>query len=106
INDLYHAKEEAMQKYLSKEKESIACFESFTITQVPKSQNKQVDALCKMASVSFAHLTKKVLVEVLPCKSIEGKEVMAIVEENGSTWITPIAEYLEKGTLLEEKRKA
>nr|GEU81969.1 reverse transcriptase domain-containing protein [Tanacetum cinerariifolium] len=43
--------------------------------------------------------------EVLPRKSIEGKEIVAIVKENGSTWMTLITEYLEKGTLLEEKGK-
>ncbi|GJV84804.1 reverse transcriptase domain-containing protein [Tanacetum coccineum] len=94
-----------MQKYLSKAKDLIARFESFSITQVPRSQNKQADALSKMASMSFAYLKKKVLVEVLPCKSIEGVEIMAIVEEVGSTWMTPIKEYLEKGTLPKEKRK-
>ncbi|GJY96322.1 reverse transcriptase domain-containing protein [Tanacetum coccineum] len=65
---------------------------------------KHIDALSKITSVSFAHLTKKVLVEIQPSKSIEGIEVMAIVEEEGDTWMTPIKEYLEKGTLSEEKR--
>ncbi|GKC68950.1 reverse transcriptase domain-containing protein, partial [Tanacetum coccineum] len=83
------AKEEAMQLYLSKAKDLAAHFRSFSITQVPRSQNKQADALSKMASVSFAHLTKEVLVEILPCKSIKGIEVMAIVEEEGDTWMTP-----------------
>ncbi|GJX37769.1 reverse transcriptase domain-containing protein [Tanacetum coccineum] len=73
---------------------------------VPRSQNKQASALNKMASVSFAHLMKKLLVEVLPCKSIEEIEVMAVVEETGSTWMTPIKEYLENRTLPEEKGKA
>ncbi|GJS66269.1 reverse transcriptase domain-containing protein [Tanacetum coccineum] len=67
---------------------------------------KHIDALSKIASVSFAHLTKKVLVEIQPCKSTEGIEVMAIVKEEGDTWMTPIKEYLEKGTLSEEKRNA
>ncbi|GJS92294.1 reverse transcriptase domain-containing protein [Tanacetum coccineum] len=106
INDLYQAKEDAMQRYLSKAKDLITRFRSFSITQVPRSQNKQVDALSKMAFISFAHLTKKVLVEVLPCKSIEEIEIMAIVEETGNTWMTPIKLYLENGTLLKERGKA
>ncbi|GJW00812.1 reverse transcriptase domain-containing protein [Tanacetum coccineum] len=84
-NILYQAKEEAMQLYLRKAKDLITRFRSFSITQVPRSQNKQANALCKMASVSFAHLTKKVLVEVLSCKLIEEIEIMAIVEEMGNT---------------------
>ncbi|GKC83070.1 reverse transcriptase domain-containing protein [Tanacetum coccineum] len=77
INNLYQAKKETMQLYLSKAKDLIACFRSFSITQVPRSQNKKADALSKMASVSFTLLTKKVLVEVLPYKSIEGIEIEA-----------------------------
>ncbi|GJQ90430.1 reverse transcriptase domain-containing protein [Tanacetum coccineum] len=104
--DLYQAKEDAMQRYLSKSKDLITCFETFSITQVLRIQNKQADALSKMASVSFAHLTKKVLVEILLCKSIEVVEIMAIVEKTSNTWITPIKEYFENGTLPEERRKA
>ncbi|GKE77628.1 reverse transcriptase domain-containing protein [Tanacetum coccineum] len=95
-----------MQLYSSKAKDLIAHFRSFSIMQVPRSQNKKADALSKMDSVSFAHLTKKVLVEVLPCKSIEGIKVMTILEEEGDTWMTSIKEYLDNGTLLEEKGKA
>ncbi|GJU99924.1 reverse transcriptase domain-containing protein [Tanacetum coccineum] len=106
INNLYQTKEETMQLYLRKAKDLTTRFRSFSITQVPRSQNKQADALSKMASMSFAHLTKKVLVEIIPCKSIEEIEVMAIVEEGGDTWMTPIIEYLENGTLPKEKGKA
>ncbi|GJW29805.1 reverse transcriptase domain-containing protein [Tanacetum coccineum] len=80
INNLYHAKEETMQLYLRKAKDLTTCFRSFSITQV--------------------------LVEIIPCKSIEGVEVMEIVEEGGDTWMTPIIEYLENGSLPEEKGKA
>nr|GEV88714.1 reverse transcriptase domain-containing protein [Tanacetum cinerariifolium] len=50
INDLYQGKEETMKLYLNKAKELIAHLRSFTITQVPRIQNKQVDVLSKMAS--------------------------------------------------------
>nr|GEX14808.1 reverse transcriptase domain-containing protein [Tanacetum cinerariifolium] len=39
-------------------------------------------------------------------KSIDEKEVLAIVEEEGRTWMTPIYEYLTKEILPEEKMKA
>nr|GEV19649.1 reverse transcriptase domain-containing protein [Tanacetum cinerariifolium] len=69
-------------------------------------ENKKSDALSKMASTSFAHLSKQVLVEELKEKSINEREVLAVVEEEGRTWMTPIYEYLMKEILLEEKRKA
>nr|GEU83470.1 hypothetical protein [Tanacetum cinerariifolium] len=45
-------------------------------------------------------------IEELKEKSIDEKEVLAIVEEEGHTWMTPIHEYLTEEILPEEKRKA
>ncbi|GJV55841.1 reverse transcriptase domain-containing protein [Tanacetum coccineum] len=39
-------------------------------------------------------------------KSIDEKEVVAVVEEEGHTWMTPIYEYLTEEILPEEKSKA
>ncbi|GJS66517.1 reverse transcriptase domain-containing protein [Tanacetum coccineum] len=50
---------------------------------VPRSENKKANALSKIASTSFTHLSKHVLVEELNEKSIHEKEVLAIVEEEG-----------------------
>ncbi|GKC39426.1 reverse transcriptase domain-containing protein [Tanacetum coccineum] len=84
----YIAKEENMIKYLEKVKSLASSFASFSISQVPRSHNKKADALSKIASTSFAHLSKQVLVEVLQEKSIQEREVTAVVEEEGPTWIT------------------
>nr|GEW69502.1 reverse transcriptase domain-containing protein [Tanacetum cinerariifolium] len=59
-----------------------------------------------MASTSFAHLSKQVLVEELKEKSIDEREVLAVVEEEGHTWMTLIYEYLTEEILPEEKMKA
>nr|GEW66971.1 reverse transcriptase domain-containing protein [Tanacetum cinerariifolium]GEW78440.1 reverse transcriptase domain-containing protein [Tanacetum cinerariifolium] len=73
---------------------------------VPRSENKKADALSKIASTSFAHLKKQVLVEELQQKSIEEREVLAIVQEEGYTWMTPIYEYLTKETLPADTKAA
>ncbi|GJS59897.1 reverse transcriptase domain-containing protein [Tanacetum coccineum] len=39
-------------------------------------------------------------------KSINEKEVLAVVEEEGHTWMTPVYEYLTKEILPEDKKKA
>ena len=39
-------------------------------------------------------------------KSIQEKEVAAVVEDEGPTWMTPIVEYLKDGTLLDDRNKA
>ncbi|GJV65498.1 reverse transcriptase domain-containing protein, partial [Tanacetum coccineum] len=102
----YGAKEENMIKYLEKVKSLISGFTQFSISQVPRSKNKKADALSKIASTSFAHLSKQVLVEVLKEKSIQEKEVTIVVAEDGPTWMTPIVEYLKDETLPNNKKEA
>ncbi|GKB07869.1 reverse transcriptase domain-containing protein [Tanacetum coccineum] len=65
INGSYKAKEQSMTQYLEKAKTLINNFKMFSIEQVPRSENKKANALSKIASTSFAHLTKQVLVETL-----------------------------------------
>ncbi|GKA37650.1 reverse transcriptase domain-containing protein [Tanacetum coccineum] len=81
-------------------------FKAFSIRQVPRSENKKADALSKIASTSFAHLSKQVLVEELKEKSISEAEILAVVEEEGDTWMTPIFEYLTEETLPADEKKA
>nr|GEV03785.1 hypothetical protein [Tanacetum cinerariifolium] len=69
-------------------------------------QKKKADALSKVASTSFAHLTKQVLVEVIENKSIKGKEVTAVIEKEGPTWMTQLVDYLKEGILLEDEKEA
>ncbi|GJZ68577.1 reverse transcriptase domain-containing protein [Tanacetum coccineum] len=87
-------------------KSLISGFAKFFISQVPRSKNKKADALSKIASTSFAHLSKQVLVEILKEKCIQEKEVEAIVEEEGPTWMTLIIEYLKDGTLPGDRNEA
>ncbi|GJZ72128.1 reverse transcriptase domain-containing protein [Tanacetum coccineum] len=101
----YIAKEENMIRYPKKTKSLISGFNSFSISQVPRSKNKKADALSKIASTSFAHLSKQVLVEILKEKSIQEKEVAAVVEEEGPTRMTPIIEYLRDETLPNDRKE-
>nr|GEV95338.1 reverse transcriptase domain-containing protein [Tanacetum cinerariifolium] len=80
----YVAKEGNMIKYLEIVKGLVSGFTTFSISQVPRSKNKKADALSKIASTSFAHLSKQV-VEVLENKSIKEKEVATVIEEDGPT---------------------
>ncbi|GJX14817.1 reverse transcriptase domain-containing protein [Tanacetum coccineum] len=106
VNGTYIAKEPGMIKYLEKVKALTSTFKEFSIKQVPRGENKKADALSKIASTSFTHLSKQVLVEELKEKSIDEKEVLAVVKEERRTWMTPIHEYLTKEILPEEKKKA
>nr|GEX65912.1 reverse transcriptase domain-containing protein [Tanacetum cinerariifolium] len=102
----YIAKEDNMVKYMDKVKSLVRGFTNFSISQVPRSKNKKADALSKIASTSFAHLSKQVLVKVLKDKSIKEKEVTTVVKEDGPAWMTPIVEYLKEGTLPSDRKEA
>ena len=59
--------------------------------------------MSKIASTSFAHLSKQVLVKILKEKSISEMEVSTVIEEDNPTWMTPITEFIRKGMLPAEK---
>nr|GEZ49752.1 reverse transcriptase domain-containing protein [Tanacetum cinerariifolium] len=102
----YVAKEDNMIKYLEIAKGLVSGFKTFSISQVPRGRNKKADALSKIVSTSFAHLSKQVLVEVLETKSIIGKEVTAVIEEEGPTWMTELVNYLKEGILPRDEKEA
>nr|GFA29303.1 reverse transcriptase domain-containing protein [Tanacetum cinerariifolium] len=70
------------------------------------SENRKADALSKIASTSFAHLSKQVLVEELKEKSISEVEILAVLDEERDTWMTPLFKYLMEGTLPADVEKA
>ncbi|GJR44127.1 reverse transcriptase domain-containing protein [Tanacetum coccineum] len=106
VNGTYVAKEADMIHYLEKVKALTGGFKAFTIKQIPRSENQKADALSKIASTSFAHLSKQVLVEELKEKSINEVEVLTVVEEERDTWRTPIYKYLAEETLPADMKKA
>nr|GEZ54213.1 reverse transcriptase domain-containing protein [Tanacetum cinerariifolium] len=57
VNGTYIAKEVDMIRYLKKVKALTGSFKAFSIKQIPRSENKKGDALSKIASTSFAHVT-------------------------------------------------
>nr|GEX62645.1 reverse transcriptase domain-containing protein [Tanacetum cinerariifolium] len=102
----YVAKEDNMIKYLEIVKGLVSGFTTFSISQVSRSKNKKADAHGKIVSTSFPHLSKRVLVEVLETKSITGKEVTVVIEEEGPTWMTELVDYLKKGILPGDEKEA
>ncbi|GKD42841.1 hypothetical protein Tco_1267486 [Tanacetum coccineum] len=56
--------------------------------------------------MTFEHLTKEVLVEVLPKWSIEEKEILQVETKEGESWMTPIYEYLVSGLLPEDPKES
>ncbi|GKB28438.1 hypothetical protein Tco_0867839 [Tanacetum coccineum] len=75
---------------LEKVLELAGAFNRFRITHILRAENKKPDALSKLTTVQFDHLSKEVLVEELNHHSIEVQEVNMVVEEEGPVWMTPI----------------
>ncbi|XP_071714723.1 uncharacterized protein [Rutidosis leptorrhynchoides] len=79
IMGTFEVRQPTIQLFLTKAKELIESFKRFDIEHVRRSQNKKADALSKLASLTFEHLAKEVLVEVLEKKSILEEEVNDLI---------------------------
>ncbi|GJY88818.1 reverse transcriptase domain-containing protein [Tanacetum coccineum] len=58
------------------------------------------------SSTGLILTSPEVLVEILKEKSIHEEEVATVVEEEGTTYMTPIIEYLKDGTLPGDRKEA
>ncbi|XP_071705000.1 uncharacterized protein [Rutidosis leptorrhynchoides] len=99
FSGIFEAHDESMQKYLNLVQELAVDFDLFQITQVSRTLNKKADVLSKLAALTFSHFKKEIWVEEVKVKSIETDGVSAAVEEEEQSWMTPIVEFLNKGTL-------
>nr|GEZ29152.1 reverse transcriptase domain-containing protein [Tanacetum cinerariifolium] len=71
-----------------------------------RNQNKKANALSKLASMTFEHLTKEMLVEVLSKRSKEKKEIPQVETKEGESWMTHIHEYLVSGLLPKDPKES
>ncbi|XP_071718964.1 uncharacterized protein [Rutidosis leptorrhynchoides] len=99
FNRIFEAHDESMQKYLKLVQELVVDFDLFQITRVSRTLNKKADVLSKLAALTFSHFKKEIWVEEVKVKSIEEDSVSTAVEEEEQSWMTPIVEFLNKGTL-------
>ncbi|GJY06981.1 reverse transcriptase domain-containing protein [Tanacetum coccineum] len=106
IKGTYATKQLSIKSYLHKVKTALKGFERYTVERVRRNQNKKSDAISKLASMTFEHLTKEVLVKVLAKRSIEEKEVLKVEIEEKRSWMSPIQEYLLSGLLPEDTKEA
>ena len=107
INDEYQAREEKMAAHLLKAKELLGSFSSYTIRQIPRSQNAKTDTLARLASKDVDQL------KVIPVETLDSSSIRTIEEpqtENCATtkdrWVASVIQYLKDGVLPEDKRKA
>ena len=107
----YAAKDEKMIAYLSKVTEMINGFVHFEIQQLPRSANRQADALANLGSKTEEELCRKISVEFLAEPSIDTAppaevHVHEIVNESVASWMDPILDYILHGTQPINKAEA
>ena len=82
---------------MSKVKEKFLSLKKFEIDHVPRSENRQVDALSKLARSSPNGHPKSIQWEIL-CQPTVASKVIAWVDRS-ETWMNPLIDYLCDGTL-------
>ena len=97
-----------MAAYLRKTRELLRSFSLYTISQIPRSQNMEVDALAQLALEKDADQLKIIPVETLDSPSIQtAKEPQTVnCATTRNNWMTSVIQCLKDGMLLEDKRKA
>ena len=107
INNEYQAREEKMAAYLQKAKELLGSFSSYTISQILRSQNAEVDALARLTSGMDVGQLKFIPVETLNSLSIQTEEPITVNSAVAKdSWMTPVILYLKDGVLPKDKKKA
>ncbi|KAL5564753.1 hypothetical protein UlMin_027917 [Ulmus minor] len=105
INSEYQAKGEKMAFYLEKAKELLGQFDTVTITQIPRNENTNADALARLATGLEDSLLKMVPLEILDEPSINKRQQVDAISDK-PTWMDPIMAYLRDGTLPQDKFEA
>ncbi|KAL5546344.1 hypothetical protein UlMin_006031 [Ulmus minor] len=105
VNSEYQAKGEKMASYLEKAKELLGQFDTVTITQIPRNENTNADALARLATGLEDSLLKTVPLEILDEPSIDKRQQVDAISDK-PTWMDPIIAYLRDGTLPQDKFEA
>ncbi|XP_013594481.1 PREDICTED: uncharacterized protein LOC106302536 [Brassica oleracea var. oleracea] len=104
----YRAKDDSMIQYLAVAQRLIKKFKSCKLTQIPREQNSQADALANLGSAleTNSQMSIPLLVLQWPTTMEEtaSEEVSAV--EEGKTWMTPLIWYLEADILTEDRTEA
>ena len=96
-----------MQEYLSQVRHLQSEFESFNLSQIPRSRNTHVDSLATLATSSAQSLPRVILIEDL-CKLAMVRKEMAKIHHVrvGPSWMDLIVLFLKENILPKDKLEA
>jgi len=104
LNGTYEVKDDIMTAYVQRVREAMGLLKHFSITHIPRSENRQADALSKLASSSDDGKPKNIQWATLTHRSIDLHEVLWL--DRSPTWMEPIRAYLADGTLPTDAKEA
>ena len=101
------ARDFRMQEYLSQVRHLQSKFESFNLSQIPRSRNTHLDSLATLATSSAQSLPQVILMEDL-CKptKVRGDGVHIHQIRVGPSWMDSIVLFLKEDVLPESKSEA
>ena len=98
-------KEPSIIQYVKKEKQFLKKLEQeggqWDLLQIPRSENLEADSLAKAVSEANKAFQELELTEEITKPSIEEEKVINVQET--AEWMRSIIQYLEHGTLPEDK---
>ena len=104
----YQVKEPSIIKYVQKAKQLLKKRDQeggqWDLLQIPRSENSEADSLAKATAENNKAFQELELTEELVKPSTKEEEVMNI--QDIAEWMKPIIQYIEHGTLPEDKLQA
>ncbi|XP_056690068.1 uncharacterized protein [Spinacia oleracea] len=99
VNGDYEARDPNMIKYMQAVHQEIEHLKSFEAKQIPRTENKQADALLKLASSASCDTPRHKFWEMKDKRSIEQElcAPMVAILDRSSTWMDPIIAYKVDG---------
>ena len=106
IEDTYEAKSKTMVLYLQKVRDLLKKFVLVQIKHVPRAENSRGDALGKVATALQEDLGRSTPVEYLVEPSIDPYSMVVAPIGSVPSWMDPIWDYINDGTLPDDPKEA
>ncbi|XP_073154213.1 uncharacterized protein [Henckelia pumila] len=102
VNGSYEVKSDKLKEYMKAIEEARGLFDEVMFEQIPRESNEKADVLAKMDSSLHNWKNREVVVQVKLTPSTE----LAPVAPEESDWRKDLLEYMEKGELPKDPKKA
>ena len=106
IEDTYEAKSETMVLYLQKVRDLLKKFVLVQVKHVPRTENSRADALAKLATALQEDLGRSTPIEYLAEPSINPYSMVVSPVGSVPSWMDPIWDYVNDGTLPNDLKEA